>query len=163
MDPVNPQPDDLELIQVCHTNTVSRVYISWFVCGNFQVDVRQGKCQSRTLLRRMQALPSKGPSNPPSASLEVIRDPEVIKVLADLLGLPLEDLISVKHLRETLQYILGNWPANLEDPNGFTCLDFSKLVMAAVVTADQSWAAKSRWLIYISGTLPITGVSSQVS
>ena len=99
-DPDIPQPDNFELIQVCLMNTVSCVYISWFVCGTFQVDVQQEQRQSRTLLCRMQALPSKGPSNPPSGSGEVIRDQEVIKVLADLLGLPLEDLISVKHLRE---------------------------------------------------------------
>ena len=100
VDPVIPQPDDLELIQVCLMNTVSRVYISWFVRGTFQVDIRQGDRQSCTLLCRMQALPSKESSNPPSGAGEVIRDPEVIKVLGDLLGLPLEDLICEKHPRE---------------------------------------------------------------
>ena len=100
VDPIIPQPEDLELIQVCLTNTTSRAFISWFLRGTFQVEVRQGDRQSRTLLRRMQALHQKGPFNTPSGAGESVRDPSVMKVLADLLGLPLEDLASVQHLGE---------------------------------------------------------------
>ena len=91
-----PELEDLRLTAVELTNSFSRVFISWFVRGVFLVNVRLGDQQSHTLLRRMQALPKEGMGSKPMGEGKTVTDTRVLQVLATRIGLPKEDLVTVK-------------------------------------------------------------------
>ena len=88
--------EDLKLMAVELTNSFSRVLVSWFVRGVFLVNVRLGEQQSRTLLRRMQALPKEGMGSKPMDEGKTVTDTWVIRVLATKIDLSREDLVTVK-------------------------------------------------------------------
>ena len=91
-----PGLDDLELLAIHLTNTVSRPHVSWFVRGTFEVDVRREENQSRTLFRQMQALVSKPQTNQSLGDAEPVTDREVIEVLAEKIGLSFKDVVSAR-------------------------------------------------------------------
>ena len=104
-----PRLDDLELLAIHLTNTVSRAHVSWFVRGTFEVDVGREENPSRTLFRRMQALVTKPQTNQSLGDAELVTDREVIRVLAEKIGLSFKDILSARFQPEChKQFALPN-------------------------------------------------------
>ena len=95
-----PWLDNLELLAIHLSNSVSRAHISWFVRGTFEVDIRREERQSRTLFRRMQTLLSKPQTNQSLGDGELVTDREVIEALAEKIRLSFEDSVSARFLLE---------------------------------------------------------------
>ena len=110
-----PELEDPKLMAVELTNSFSWVFVSWFVCGVFLVNVRLGKQQSRTLLRRMQALPKEGMGSKPMDESKTVTDTGVIRVLATKIGLPRKDLVTVKLHQECQEKFLLPTSASVTD------------------------------------------------
>ena len=110
-----PELEDLKLMAVELTNSFSQVFVSWFVRRVFLVNVRLGEQQSRTLLRRMQALPKEGMGSKPMDEGKTVTDTGVIRVLAAKIGLPREDLVTVKLHQECQEQFLVPTSASVTD------------------------------------------------
>ena len=131
-----PQIDHLEQMAVELMNSCSWVHISWFLWGVFLVSVQSGEQQSRALLRRMQALPEGGMSSKPTGECEPVSDPEVTKVLVTKIGLPHNDLLTMRFLHECQeQFALPTLARANDEVFSATGLftDFYRVMMAAAI------------------------------